>query len=483
MKENFNKIIESIKEDTLNQKETKEYILAIKRVIKEIYENCKDEENQEDIIADFLEEYEKDLGFRGNAEIIYSQMLKYISYKRVAKTYKENKKEFKKVFSEATTEEMKNGRETIRVSKEVRKSMVAAVRNIIRTKQTTKPQDILKYIEEEKDKLEQELRVNMINILHPSISFLEEYGFIDEYIDYSNKELEEMGLKEFRYEKRNPIADEQYDEKGNLVYDVEDIGVIDTFSEENLQNYSVEDLAFLTAFWESKYFQERVEVSKSMSVIKSLNLWDVMLHEEDKAIYNIDPERINAALKRDIAITSLARNKSKITSKMERQYIKFAEKYGIDSRIGIEDVYENEKSDIENLNSTSNDIVILEGLLLELLNSKSIKIDSWGVVENLEAEIEDDLYMTTIAIDNKNFRGPLLVAVTKDVLKNFLGEDAELPVYKKELNKKYCNVMAYMFLPANNYFRNSAKKAYKEEPNSQILADLAGVKVKSGNER
>ena len=34
----------------------------------------------------------------------------------------------------------------------------------------------------------------------------------------------------------------------------------------------------MTAFYESKYFQERLGVSKAMSVIKTLEMWDVLLH-------------------------------------------------------------------------------------------------------------------------------------------------------------------------------------------------------------
>ena len=70
MEENFNKILEKIKDDTLDQEETKEYILAIKGVIKQAYENCKDEQSQEEIISEFIEEYEKDLSFRGNGKSI-----------------------------------------------------------------------------------------------------------------------------------------------------------------------------------------------------------------------------------------------------------------------------------------------------------------------------------------------------------------------------------------------------------------------------
>lgn len=39
--------------------------------------------------------------------------------------------------------------------------------------------------------------------------------------------------------KRNPIADKQYDKNGQLVKDVEDIGVIDTFAKDNLKKDTI----------------------------------------------------------------------------------------------------------------------------------------------------------------------------------------------------------------------------------------------------
>ena len=486
MEENFNKILEKIKDDTLDQEETKEYILAIKGVIKQAYENCKDEQSQEKIISEFIEEYEKDLSFRGNGKSIYGKMLRYVSYKGLTQAYDEKRSGFYNAVSEAKKLERKNPFEKVGVEISLKQCMISAVRNIIRTKKLTEPKDILEVARGEQNKLGDELRTEMTRVLHSSIGFLEEYGFIDKYIEASNKDLEEIGLSELKFSKRNPIADEQYDEQGNLIYDVEDIGIIDTFLEDNLENYSLEDMAFMTGFWESKYFQERLGISKAMSTIKSLNLWDALLHEDDEAIKGIEFEKMTAALKKDVAITTLCRSDVKITDKMRRQYRKFVQANGLTSDQEIDVEIENEKAEIDNLEETSRDVIFLEGLIMQLLNKKDVQIDKWGIVEEAEEKEnnQDEDGFITIAIENKTFRGPLLMGVTKNTLKSLFNDKVKIPKYEKEIDETYCNIMANLYLPINKFFINTVNKAYERNPESKTLANLVGGEVKPvGDER
>lgn len=470
MEENFNKILEKIKDDTLDQEETKEYILAIKGVIKQTYENCKDEQSQDEIIAEFIEEYEKDLSFRGNGKSIYGKMLRYVSYKGITRAHDENPNRFYDAISEAKKLEMKNPYEQVGVEISLRKCMISAVRNIIRTKKLTKPKDILEVARNEEDKLSDELRSEMIRVLHSSMGFLEEYGFIDKYIEASNKDLEELGLSELKYVKRNPIADEQYDVHGNLVHNVEDIGVIDTFLEDNLENYSLEDIAFMTGFWESKYFQERLGISKAMSVIKSLDLWDTLLHEDDEAIKEIKTDKMIAALKKDVVITTLCRSDVKITDKMARQFRKFIQLNGLISDQEISTEIENEKAEIDNLEEASRDVIFFEGLIMQLLNKKDVEIDKWGIVEGNN---EEEGFIT-IAIENKTFRGPLLMGVTEKTLKSLFEGKTKVPKYEKEIDETYCNIMSNLYLPINKFFINTVNKAYERNPESKTLANLVG---------
>ena len=105
MGEKFKDIIEDIKKSDVNPKDTKRYILAIKRVIKQAYESCKDELSQEQIIEQYLDEYDKDLEFRGNANLILYNMSKYDAYKRVLQDFEDNKPSFNKIVEKAKQKE------------------------------------------------------------------------------------------------------------------------------------------------------------------------------------------------------------------------------------------------------------------------------------------------------------------------------------------------------------------------------------------
>lgn len=229
MEENFKNVIENIKKSSVDEEETKKYILAIKKVLGKAYETCKDEQTESEILQDYLEEYDNDLKFRGDANSIFCKALMYGSYKKILSDYKGNKSSFDSVLREAKKREDKDNIENLVVKTDVRESMISAVRYIVRTKKVTKEKDILEAIGVEKAKLSSDLRKRMIHTIHSSLMMLNEYGFIDEYIEEANKELEQIGLSELQYVKRNPIADRQYDENGQLVVDVEDIGVLDTF--------------------------------------------------------------------------------------------------------------------------------------------------------------------------------------------------------------------------------------------------------------
>ena len=75
MENNFKEVIEKIKTQSINPEETKRYILAIKRVLRKNYEICKEEQEEAEILQDYLQEYNNDLKFDGDVQKIYSRML------------------------------------------------------------------------------------------------------------------------------------------------------------------------------------------------------------------------------------------------------------------------------------------------------------------------------------------------------------------------------------------------------------------------
>lgn len=484
MGESLKEIFKEIENSEMDETEVKKYILKIKRVIGSAYENCKDEQSEEEIIKEYLEEYEKDLSFRGNGMQIFSDILMYNTYKRLLQDYKGNKINFDLVVKEARKQELESNKDKVRSGFNLKECMVSAIRYIIRTKNISKEKDIIRVIQEEKSVLNNKIKEELIHIIEFSVRTLEEYGIIDEYIDSSNEELEELGLKELKYVKRNPIADKQYDEKGKEVKDVEDIGVLDSLSKENLEKYTVEELQLMAAFWESKYFQERLGLSRAMATIKGLDLWNIILTGSTEDINNIEDSKIEKVLKKDTVLTYITKSNPEITEKVKEEYGEFLIRENISSDISLEEEVKALKSEVSNLKEVSKDVTVLGCFILHQLRTKDMKIKKWGTVKNIEEEknAQDEL---VIAIENKNFRGPLVVGFVKGVLLNFLGEtNIELPEYDKELNPKFADITSKLFLPSNKFWTNVVNKAYKENPQSEILADLSGKKLqKNNNER
>lgn len=479
MEENFKKIIEEIKESTVDSQELKKYILAIKKAIERFYENCKDELSDEEIIAQFREDYEKDLEFRGDARFLYYNMIKYQTLKRLIQDYKGNKANFNSVVKEAKKMESEDDKDQIiSLKADYKKTMISAVRYIIRKRKVTKESELINAIKEEKNIFSQDLRERMVKIIHESASMLDKYGILDEYIQTSNEELEKLGLDQLKYTKRNPLPDEQYDEQGNQVKDVEDIGVIDALSEEELEKISIEELEIMTAFFESKYLYERLGLSRAMSVIKTLDLWDDMIHKSEKDIETLDNDKIISALKKDLAASYMYKNQMNITNKMRRQYKKFLKKENLNFDQSVEEDIEEISSEMANLESAASDLTITEGLIIQQLKSKDIKIKNWGVIDRVGDEV-------IIAIENRNFRGPLVMDIPKDIVERFCEiEDNNLPQYKKNINEGYSKVMSSLYIPVSNFYKKEVEKAYDKNPESTLVADLAGKKAKSiGEER
>lgn len=488
MEKSFKDIIEEIKKENINQEETKKYILAIKRVVKKAYESCKDEQEESEILEEYLEDYNNDLKFRGKTQDIFNKMLMYNAYKNILRDFKGNKSNFDSIMRDAKKRESDNNASTITLNTNTKEAMISAIRYVIRTKNVIKEKEILNALQEEKSKVSKYLKDKMIDVMRDSVTLLNEYGFIDEYIAEANEELKELGLSELQYEKRNPIPDKQYDENGQLVKDVEDIGVIDTFAKDNLEQLPLEDLVFMTAFWESKYLQERLGLSKAMSTVKTLNLWNTLLHEDDQAIQDLDPLMVEGALKKDLALTYLYKNEATITNKMNKQYRKFIEKEGIQGNPELEEELKELLPEMSNLESAARDVAILECLILHQIRTKESKVKKWGVIEcdEVDNDLEEKSGGITFAIENKNFRGTLVMSLPKYLLKDFFRiEESQLPKYDKELNSIYCDIMSKLYLPTNKYFTNLIQKAYKENPQSELLADLSGKKVQKqrDNER
>ena len=470
--------ISEIKEENIDCQKTKEYIKIIKSYFMKMHEICNDELSEEEIKKEFLAEYEGELKDDVNARSIFVQMLQYRAYKQLLANYKGNKAKFSKTIKEAKKREENDNKETIPTSRETDESMVSAIRSIIRYSPHIDEKSLISAIQSLKTNLAGKLKSNMIKSIHKRVSFLNEYGFIDKYIEESNEDLEKIGLSKLKFKKRNPLPDEQYDENGNIVDISEDNGFIDSLSEENLEELSPEELLILTTFWESKYLEQRIEMSSAMATINYLNLWDKFSSQDDNAIDNINEERVRSALKKEVALSYLQRKGIEITPKIEKQYQKFLKTYGLDNDLGIETEAKRMRPEIDNLVRSATDITLLQGLILYYLKAKEIKAKKWGAIDGFSGIDKNDDSIV-VAMEHPGFRGVLLMESTKKHLEGFF-ETSQINFPKfnnpESIDKTYVNIMSKLYPISNKYFRDTVAQYYRQDPSNLLYATLAGKK-------
>ena len=459
-KNDFNSLIAQIKEETLDVETTKEYIELIQKYTQKMIDSYADERTKHEILQDFLEDFDGTLFTKSLGKEICSETIKYKTCEELLSAYKGNKN----IFANYKRLAKQSGIYSNLPIDDERK--ISLIRSILSKNTNIKEKDMVELIKREENISSKKAKDMLIATIQNSVSFLNEYGIIDRNIEESNSMLEELDLTELKLKKRNPIPDEYASSESNI----EDIGVLDSFEKEELEKISLKDLLFLASFWESQYMVNRMEISKALAVMESLNMFE---NNE-----NISNSRIEAALKQDIILTHLIKNREEISRKMKKQYRKYTEENGLKAHELEEDV-DNAEVKKTDLNFTTNDILNYQYLIIQMLIKKQLKVKNWGKIENVENISDFDI---AIGIESGNFRGPLIMAIPKQILlQAFKIKDDEIPTYKGYLNQAYSEVMARVLLVSNNYFKKQVKEKYKQNKSSELYASLAGKKPGSGS--
>ena len=533
MEENFEEIFEKLKEQDLNPEITRKYLLRIKRFIEEIKENSEEELSEEQIKEIFDLEYKSDLKTKCESSDTYVALRKHSTCKKILDIFKGNKNEFNRRIKVAKRlEETSKEDDDLPLNFDYEKDMISALRGVLRRKQMRMyaGKSELELIKDEEQKNLRIAKKMMIDSIQKSIAYLEKFGIIDDYIKEANESLEKLNLSELKYTKRNPITDNEVevipddrilplkDENGNEIKylkedskikeEDEDIGVIDNFSTENLEKLSLEDLLLLNTFWEAKAVDTSLEISKAKITASYLGIWDKIINEDEKAIKELDSKDIEMGLKKDLALTYLSRDGVELTDTIVEKYIQFLdrtdenEESKDDDKKGkvrklfkgnkakkeqlklkkeeITNEMDKMKDEVSSFNYKVADVMTLECAIIEKLDAKDFKTKmKWGVLEEFIKNDSKERKDVVIAIENPNFRGPLIMSIAKSSLRTFLDKDKiEFPVYKNELNDEYTDIMAKLYLPKSKHFVKMARKKYDENPSSPLNASIAGKKVK-----
>ena len=318
MEEDLKKFMERVKDYDVDVPRTKKYIREIKRRVDNFVECCEGQQSKEKSLEEYLQEYKESLKLNPEEiRTIAYGLSQYNSYKELLKIYKSNKVKLKKIITEAREKEKSQGNEKLYMSLDLEEQMVLSMRQILRVCPKISEKDLLITIQKRKTHTSDLLKDKLITSIQRNISFLDEYSILDSYIEEANNEFRELKLEELTLKKRNPLPDEigdgkgnfirydengtlhKYDENGKIVNDgedlykyEEDIGVLDIFDTENLKKVSVDGLIMMDNFFRAKYFEERIGISRAMTVIKFLDLWPTILHKPEEEIEKVKKEAL-----------------------------------------------------------------------------------------------------------------------------------------------------------------------------------------------
>lgn len=480
----FNSIIADIKKETFDPETTKKYISLIATRMRNAYKNCSDELTPEEFIAIFLQEYNNELNFTGSANELYRDVLKNRGYRDFLKLYKNDRGKFNSIIRIARQREEKNNQERLNVDINREENMISILRNLFRCSYTDVEKVIIPFMQRSKEMSESDIKQRMIKIIQESVAFLNDYGILDEYISDANAQLAELGLERLSYKKRNPIPDEKYNAEGKKIENNEDIGVIDAVDTDVLMQHPIDVLIIETAFWESKYWQNRIEISRAKGVMDSLGIWNDTLLNGNIAIADINDEKLEDALKKDEAITELHRRGIEVSPKLSEQYDRFVTQKCVNSEgLNLKQAYEKMNGEITNLAVTGYDIATLQCLIISQLLQKNPRVKRWGKIPNDEMEninVDGD-NLISVAVDHQDFRGTIILASSKKTLQDvFHADNIDFPDYKKidSIDEKYNDILTKICILNSEYFKRVIKEEYKNNPNNQLLAFLNGKPVK-----
>lgn len=516
MEKKIQDFIENLKSRTMDTENMRKAILRIKRNLDDLLDCCEDEIKdgeitKEQLVQEFLEEYRNEIKETPNYQSRLTYLLsQYESCKRILKSDKKDKGAFQGFINEAKKREASNPKEELYNSINMKEQIITNIRYAMRDiqferKMKKQPvnsaisnEELLKKIHEIKNRLAEELKDKMIPSIQKRVYFLDEYGYLDEYIKINNDALENLGLAEISQERRNPLPDVEYDMEGNIrnTEEFEDMGVIDVFEKCNLKKYSPEELLILELFWKSQYFTERLEISEAFAAIDFLDLWPMMMNEDESAIDKIPDEKLATAIKRDLALTYLMKNKKAITPELEEKYVGFLKQNGIvPKNTTIEDV-EKQTAELQIAFDLASELALGECVIIDKLRNKEIEVKNWGLVDKSNFKDIDPINeKVIIAAEMPTFRGPLLFSLDEDSVKDFFekkgtaskGEKLKLPRYKGNIDSEYSKAMSMLFLPTSVYFKKYITEKYSENPSSPLLSQLAinfadAKKIKKGTE-
>jgi len=486
--------IENLKKSTLDKKDLtniKKSISKVKTILDNIFECSKrdieeGDYTKEELLEEYLEEYKKSIEepsyYQPFLTLLFSE---YDTCKEIIYYYKKEPNKFNALMSLAKQKEQLNSTENIYHDINMENEALSIIRLAIRRIKTAKffetgeinpsfkKEEILNSIISTKNQASLQIKKEIHSNLNRILSFLDEFGYIDESIEACNEILIKLGLSGLVNTKRNPLPAEEYDIQGNRINteEFEDMGVLDFFKPENLKKLSPEELLVFDLIWRKMYFSARLEISEAFSAIEHLDLWYDLLEKDPSVIQDLDDQKLSIALKRDLALTYLIKNKKSIPPECEERYLKFLEENEMSQKSTTSEEIQKQTEVISGTMNIANDLVLAECIIVDKLLEGKLGAKNWGVLDEDEENV-------VFAVDLPNFRGSCLFSAQKDTFNLYLKEKnkqtkSKYPKYKGTIDDDYSLVTQTLLLPTSTYFKKYITQKYRENPSSHLYEQLA----------
>ena len=157
-------------------------------------------------------------------------------------------------------------------------------------KQNTIKDKLLLMLDSQVKMCEDFIKQNEKNSLKSIGKFFEGLGYFDKYLAIYNNQSIKYNFPELKF---------------GLSKDTDsgEIGLKDTFSDEYLDNLSIEELCFLSCFWSNKFAKEWEAFNSAFCAIDSLNLWKDIV--EGKTNINIKNDTLDACIRKSNYLNQL----------------------------------------------------------------------------------------------------------------------------------------------------------------------------------
>ena len=342
--------------------------------------------------------------------------------------------------------------------------------------------------------IEGEIKKDLINSMKSMGRFFEQFNFVERYKSLNSSKLKGMGLSELE----QPLYKDRFGKK--------EVELNQLFSEEVLEQYSVEDLLVLNAFWQNRFAKETERINNAIFALVELGI----LENGDKTSYtNWEMELIETKtelLKGISAIVSTILNKKNEKKNSKGEY----ENETIDVRKEVEavldpfqkryDDYIYEKTGKTD-NNLSNDYINYSLLYNQLENAYKCKNSTmmnilsmiyddksktnWGYIADEMSRLKNDSKFLLIGIDYEGMNMPVRLHIERSLIKNFLkcrGEKMELPVYEgaEDFTHNRNVIPTQILMPASNKYKKCINECLKKrnlpEDQEKMLYHLRYIK-------